>query len=1702
MRFLQLVLSLWILAAGAGCVPEPRKGAAAPVPPEGLAWLNEALIVLYADKPSDEVREAVARDFDADFLDWYCGTGMNRGNYFRARGVRNSGPEEYEYQEALQFSKADTEALFGDKGIAVTLEGRRAHFPPHQYNGAYFMCHNAPKWHETVKQGILRLIPYGQTLTQDNIGCPLNKGAGNFCAWCARGFRQYMRERYGPLAFQRFGVRSGANFDPRAYLLERRRVLGAEGLLEDALAREYIRYQYVSQLRAWEGICEDSRQEAAAAGRPLPALYGNQYGAWGELPFATALSSRVDVVWIECGCFGRYWNKPTEAWGPLVSKVGQAAGGSARPVWLWPMDYAEAGKDNRYSNSRIRIVLAESFANGGVVVQRVGRPGSACYDIHKEFSAFLAQNRALFTQRERLAEVGLVYSFPTWMWRRFSSLSVRFPAQQSFPAMARIMEESHLPYEVVLFGHKDVWEDSHAPSLGKYRAVVLPGVDCLSDEHAQALREYVAGGGALVICGDFAERDEEYRTRWRRVFSGVKLTKSGVFPAGLGKIIVITQQDMDAFMAKETREAGLQKIRSALNDACGTTDETAGPSRIIRTNAPNNVWINAWTQEQGRRLAVHLVNYNADLDKDTITPANNVEVAIKPDDATAFDKAVVLAPDAAPQDVPLAREGEMLKAVVPQVRSYAIVVFTSGDEMKSANHQARARRLRDRIAVVNGLRFRDAIAASPLELAQPDSAGPETILRLERHLRNLTQEYEATQRHTRSSLIERARTAVAAFDFGNEKAPPGWKSVTKDTKYDGTLGYGWENTAGIALRDAGKPDDPAGDAFPIEDALAGRLTRAFHVDTAPGEYVVTVITTAETHPRAVTQVEAEGATRLLGVLPHGGLVSARSFPVTVNDGQLNLRFVGYDTRQVFGVDGPVGPTTWVVNGLLIERAGETLTPVRAEAARHNDLAQGSLRDWLVIGPFDDDACEGMTAAYPPEKRIDLKARYPGKQPCAWRRYRTGGESGFAIVPFNLIYGDLDETVAYATTQVHVPENSPALLSFSSTGRATVWLNGRIVLTDRAATGLVTNEYATPVKLMKGWNRILVKVCNTWPGQWAFHAGLLNAASRPMDELRVSADGETGQAAKLQSVGALAALVIECAEDKIEVGGRVEVTVAFENVSDRPIGGTLSVEAEPNGVVEIEPKAPATFAGLEPGKKTTQLFAARLARCPAENAPILLNATLRSDERERRGTLRLLPVTPLLRISAGPGFVHEPFERAAAPALEIRHWRPNSPNVTALSADAQFARDGKPTLKAELAYDGDGKEAYGRIRAEFAEAMDWSSYNALRCWVRCADSNPAIKTRDICIAISGHDSGWQALARHSVPVNQWTLIEDDLTRYPRRAITAITPHLYEQYLSQQGTYTWRLGEMRLTRESRAHPELDAMEKGPLLPCEGLLRVSIYNALSREIEGRLSLVLPDGWRADPAKPMPVRLAAKKLFERIIRVTMPPSDLGRTHTVRAALTTDAAGSQETAVEVRPPRRLTARPASAPPKLDGLLDDACWQTAEAACDFAQNVSGQPAKAASRAYVTHDGKDLYVAYRCDEPQMKALATEVKHHDGQVWTDDSVEIYLQPNRNNAQDFYHIVANTAGTIRDERGASAEWDSGAQARAALGKESWTIEICIPFAALGGAPKPGDTWGINLCRSRQTKPGLEREYSCWSCTYGPFGNPERFGQMVFQQ
>ncbi|MCD4824583.1 MAG: hypothetical protein K8S55_08240 [Phycisphaerae bacterium] len=184
----------------------------------------------------------------------------------------------------------------------------------------------------------------------------------------------------------------------------------------------------------------------------------------------------------------------------------------------------------------------------------------------------------------------------------------------------------------------------------------------------------------------------------------------------------------------------------------------------------------------------------------------------------------------------------------------------------------------------------------------------------------------------------------------------------------------------------------------------------------------------------------------------------------------------------------------------------------------------------------------------------------------------------------------------------------------------------------------------------------------------------------------------------------------------------------------------------------------------------------------------------------------------------------------------------------------------------------------------------------------------------------------------------------------------------------------------------------------------------------------------------------------------------------------------------------------------IDGRPGDKEWKKTAATKRFVRlNKRFKPLNQNAVARMAYDEKKLYIAIKCDESQIDALRAQhsVTVHDGPVWEDDELEVFLSTGSDPAK-YFHFLVNSIGTRADEMKLDKKWSGQWQAATSIGKNGWTAEICIPFKSLGQkAPASGTVWRLNLCRSRRVG---KAEYSVWSQTNGGFHKSGKFGYLIF--
>lgn len=160
--------------------------------------------------------------------------------------------------------------------------------------------------------------------------------------------------------------------------------------------------------------------------------------------------------------------------------------------------------------------------------------------------------------------------------------------------------------------------------------------------------------------------------------------------------------------------------------------------------------------------------------------------------------------------------------------------------------------------------------------------------------------------------------------------------------------------------------------------------------------------------------------------------------------------------------------------------------------------------------------------------------------------------------------------------------------------------------------------------------------------------------------------------------------------------------------------------------------------------------------------------------------------------------------------------------------------------------------------------------------------------------------------------------------------------------------------------------------------------------------------------------------------------------------------------------------------PVIDGDPTDEIWKSAWHSDTFYKVTSRWVARTAdgrSEAFLGYRNNKLYVAVIGYEKDLDKLSRKINIRDGNVYTDDCVEIYLDPGDTD-RDFYHFVINANGTLFDRLARDKSKNYKCQYKAAVFRDRgyWACEFCIDAAELDNRRiEPGAVWIMTVIRTR---------------------------------
>jgi hypothetical protein len=203
--------------------------------------------------------------------------------------------------------------------------------------------------------------------------------------------------------------------------------------------------------------------------------------------------------------------------------------------------------------------------------------------------------------------------------------------------------------------------------------------------------------------------------------------------------------------------------------------------------------------------------------------------------------------------------------------------------------------------------------------------------------------------------------------------------------------------------------------------------------------------------------------------------------------------------------------------------------------------------------------------------------------------------------------------------------------------------------------------------------------------------------------------------------------------------------------------------------------------------------------------------------------------------------------------------------------------------------------------------------------------------------------------------------------------------------------------------------------------------------------------------------------------------------------------------------PLVLNAVRVTAPPTVDGFLNDTVWQLARPATDFIQRdpEEGKPASERSEIRVLYDNEALYFGCMFYDSEPGKIVARLARRDDEIESDQaSIRLDSYHDHQTAAEFWFNAAGVKADIiqyDDGNREDASWDPVWDLQTRITPHGWTAELRIPFGALRYRTDDSDTteqeWGLNIIRYISRKQETDR----WAFTpKRESGFISRFGHL----
>ncbi len=497
----------------------------------GIVWPTHEPVMfsLRRGGHGDDLIETYARQHDPDNIKAQLAAGVRYGrlHFYKGFGIEFERPEinksiamaEFMHNNGMQVSiyVAGTifvESFYREVPEAVNWEQRDQNNRPVYYSDTqtyrHFACPNEPAYREYIKK-VLRIgvneVKADQIFFDNVFLQPEPKSCR--CPRCQRAFKDFLRARYPTreAVFRRFGYPDVDYLVVNDWdVFNRPEDLTA---VDDPVLQEWMRFRSETVARNCREYYDFIKglNPNIAVGFNLKGLYGLnriwRNGVWQPL-----FAPKMDFSPFDVGGMEAHLDTRT---GALVAEIR-----SYKMARTLGFAYETGGDSLEFATFMTFNPQKKIEGYGYQGSPNHSRGEERCFSAEAEF--FREYSDRYFNQTENVADVAVLRTWPSMAYSMVSTL------------VPTILVEQTLIQHQVLF---DLIFDEQMDRIGRYKAVVLPGQESLSNGWVEKLTAYAKDGGTVVFTDNTADyNDWRERRRGNPLLELAGLQRVGGFAGG------------------------------------------------------------------------------------------------------------------------------------------------------------------------------------------------------------------------------------------------------------------------------------------------------------------------------------------------------------------------------------------------------------------------------------------------------------------------------------------------------------------------------------------------------------------------------------------------------------------------------------------------------------------------------------------------------------------------------------------------------------------------------------------------------------------------------------------------------------------------------------------------------------------------------------------------------------------------------------------------------------------------------------------------------------------------------------------------------------------------------------------------------------------------------------------------------------------